>query len=394
MRARERGDPREPVLHADGGVPARAPGPPAPGRPRPERSPTADGETAALKRTLRDLLGLLALPAGWRGRSPGEILVGLSEALDATVDVDVVVVAASGAEDPADVVRIGKASAPARTLEARGWFASLAATSVSSVARLPCGELGELSVASEPLGHCAALGHVFVASGRPGFPSPAETAVIRAATALATSALETSRALREEPAIERQVEHLGRLADDLLDIGLALVRTLATAHGAAVAAASEGEGSGSPLDRDLPLAPAQATTPEASAAPGKGSPPAPRRRRILVVDDNVDSGVMLAAALEMSGHEVRVLHDPFAVAEAARAFSAEIVILDLGMPDRDGYQVASDIQAHFGAQAPALVALTGYGQASDRAKTTAAGFAAHLLKPVNLGQLLARIASM
>jgi CheY-like chemotaxis protein len=321
----------------------------------------ADGETAGLERTLRDLLGLLALPASWRGRSPGEILASFSEALDAIVDVEVIAVAASPVEHPADVVRIGKASAAARSLEVRAWLASLAATSAPSIVRLPCGELGDLSVVCEPLGDHAALGHAFVASGRPGFPSPTEIAIIRAATALATSALEASRAMRER-------DEALRARDDLM----------------AVLGPRAPESPGPPHD---------GARPPAIPAAG-GALLAPRRRRILVVDDNVDSGVMLAAALEMSGHEVRVLHDPFTVAGAARAFAAEIVVLELGMPGRDGYQVASDVQAHFGPQAPALVALTGYSQAGDRVKTTAAGFAAHLVKPVNLGQLLARIDAM
>jgi DNA-binding response OmpR family regulator len=119
-----------------------------------------------------------------------------------------------------------------------------------------------------------------------------------------------------------------------------------------------------------------------------------RPRRILVVDDNVDSGEMLGVALTMAGHDVHVVHDPFTAAAVADELAADVVVLDIGMPGRDGYGVAADILERFGDRAPSLIALTGFSQSADRARTAAAGFGAHFVKPVNLPLLIAHIGAL
>src|SRR5690606_31061 len=108
----------------------------------------------------------------------------------------------------------------------------------------------------------------------------------------------------------------------------------------------------------------------------------PRRRRILVVDDNEDAAKMLGSALSALGHEVRVAHDgPHALA-VAREFQPEAAVLDIGLPVMDGYELARGLCALL-PQRPRLIALTGYGQDSDRERARGAGFDLHLVKPVD-----------
>jgi CheY-like chemotaxis protein len=116
-------------------------------------------------------------------------------------------------------------------------------------------------------------------------------------------------------------------------------------------------------------------------------PTAVRPRRILVVDDNEDGAMMLAALLQFDGHDVLTsLSGPEAVEVVASA-KPDIVLLDIGLPGMDGYEVAGRIRTTVGTEAPSLVALTGYGREEDRERTRAAGFAAHLVKPVNFEAL-------
>ncbi len=165
-----------------------------------------------------------------------------------------------------------------------------------------------------------------------------------------------------------------------LGIGLSLVRHLVTLHGGSVIATSPGVGQGSTFVVRLPLAgaggvPVQA--PQAlSAAPRTG-----RRLRILVADDNVDAADTLAQLLRAKGHDVRVAHDGRAAVDIAADFRPELAFLDIGMPGMDGYQVARTLRASAATGGARLVALTGWGAAEDRARSRAAGFDDHLLKP-------------
>jgi CheY-like chemotaxis protein len=114
---------------------------------------------------------------------------------------------------------------------------------------------------------------------------------------------------------------------------------------------------------------------------------ADHRRRVLVVDDNIDAAELLAFALEDLGHDVRVAHDGAAAIETARAFHPDVAFVDLGLPVMDGLEVALRLRADPSLRETKLVALTGYSQDEDRARTRRAGFDFHLVKPVDLDRI-------
>lgn len=164
-----------------------------------------------------------------------------------------------------------------------------------------------------------------------------------------------------------------------LGIGLALVRTLVELHGGTVAAQSAGLDQGSAFVVRLPLS---------EAAPE----PAQRRKRmgatqlsnrVLIVDDNRDAADTLCALLESLGATVRTVYDGRAAVAAVDEFAPDAVLLDLGMPEIDGYRAAQLIRQTRAGQKLQLIAITGWGQESDRAKTAQAGFDAHLTKPAS-----------
>jgi CheY-like chemotaxis protein len=115
--------------------------------------------------------------------------------------------------------------------------------------------------------------------------------------------------------------------------------------------------------------------------------PKAAKPRILVVDDNADAANSLGRLLSLLGHEVRVVHNGASALSEIDRFGPQAVLLDLGMPIMDGFETAEQIRARPEFQDVALVAITGWGQDRDRQRTDAAGFAAHLIKPVNLDQL-------
>ncbi|OAI41620.1 hypothetical protein AYO40_02900 [Planctomycetaceae bacterium SCGC AG-212-D15] len=175
-----------------------------------------------------------------------------------------------------------------------------------------------------------------------------------------------------------------------LGIGLALVRRLVEMHGGRITASSAGTGQGSEFLVRLPAVPPTAAgeSPSSSRADGDGST-APRRR-ILAVDDSADAAESLALLLRLQGHEVRVAYDGTTALKAAAEFQPEVVLLDIGLPRLDGYQVAQRLREQEGGDRLLLVALTGYGQDEDRQHSAAAGFDSHLVKPVDL-ELLRQI---
>jgi CheY-like chemotaxis protein len=126
-----------------------------------------------------------------------------------------------------------------------------------------------------------------------------------------------------------------------------------------------------------------------AAAPGGEpvAPPAARPERVLVVDDNVDAAESLSRMLRLQQHEVLIAHDGLAALAAAGSMKPDVVLLDIGLPKMDGLEVAKHLRARGGGPRPLLVAMTGYGQAEDRARTAAAGFDHHLTKPIDPGQL-------
>jgi CheY-like chemotaxis protein len=165
-----------------------------------------------------------------------------------------------------------------------------------------------------------------------------------------------------------------------LGLGLAIVKRIVELHGGEVSAASEGPGRGSRFEVILPLAaaPAPATAQEVPAPAGA--------RRVLLVDDNEDAAGVTAALLAAWGHEVHVAYTAGAALAAVEAFAADVAILDIGLPDMDGYALAGALRAH-GTPTPRLVALTGYGQQADVARAAQAGFDLHLTKPAALDDL-------
>ena len=166
-----------------------------------------------------------------------------------------------------------------------------------------------------------------------------------------------------------------------LGIGLSVVKHLIDLHGGSTYAHSSGLGQGSTFAIRLPriAAPIQ-------EYPSRELPNAPHRR-ILVVDDNSDVADSLAMLLALQGHEVRAVYSAAAALELAQTEPPEVVILDIGLPDVNGYEVARRLRENHSLPAICLVAVTGYGQAEDLAKAKAAGFDHHLVKPANLEAL-------
>ena len=178
-----------------------------------------------------------------------------------------------------------------------------------------------------------------------------------------------------------------------LGIGLALVRRLLQMHDGTISAHSEGTGRGSEFVIRLPMLPE--TTQSVNGREPATTADAPAvRRRILVADDNADALQTLATVLELSGHEVFSAANGSLALECAERHLPEVALLDIGMPLLDGYEVARRIRAQAWGKRITLVALTGWGQESDRRRSQEAGFDSHLVKPLDLGkltQLLARL---
>jgi PAS domain S-box-containing protein len=180
-----------------------------------------------------------------------------------------------------------------------------------------------------------------------------------------------------------------------LGIGLALVKRLVELHGGRVDASSDGIGSGSTFIVRLPLESAAVSPAPGVAADGPAAG-SPSPFRVLVVDDNVDAAESLAALLEMQGHQVRIAHDGETALRVAAEFLPRVVFLDIGMPGKNGYQVAREMRERASMRHAILVALSGWGAQEDRARSRSAGFDHHLTKPAGLASveaLLARIAS-
>ena len=172
-----------------------------------------------------------------------------------------------------------------------------------------------------------------------------------------------------------------------LGLGLAIVKSLVEMHGGTVSAASDGQGKGSCMTVRLPLVEPPATPRDnrpAAAAAVQGA------ANLLVVDDNEDAADTCATLLAIHGYSVRVAYRPEAALELLREFSPQVAILDIGLPGMSGYALAGRMRGQ--GYRGRLVALTGYGQATDMAAAKAAGFDAHLTKPVEPAQLLELVA--
>ncbi len=170
-----------------------------------------------------------------------------------------------------------------------------------------------------------------------------------------------------------------------LGIGLALVKSLVTLHGGTVDARSAASGQGSEFEICLPrLAAAQAP---GADAPVDGSAAQVQAMRVMVVDDNRDAAQMLAMLLSVQGHAVSVEYDGRGALERAQRELPQVILLDIGLPDTDGYTLARRLRAIPELQGATLVALTGYGQDQDRRLAEEAGFDHHLVKPADLARV-------
>jgi signal transduction histidine kinase/CheY-like chemotaxis protein len=161
-----------------------------------------------------------------------------------------------------------------------------------------------------------------------------------------------------------------------LGIGLAIARGIAELHGGTLVAASDGPGRGSTFTLSLPRWQPKAVVEDLQSVAG------PSDRRILVVDDNQDAAWLLAEALRLLGHDVRISHDGAAALELARQWEPHIAFLDIGLPTLDGFQLCEAMR-HLPAP-PHCVAVTGYGAQRDRERARTAGFVRHFTKPVDL----------
>ncbi len=199
-----------------------------------------------------------------------------------------------------------------------------------------------------------------------------------------------------------------------LGLGLTLVRQLVEMHGGSVEAHSEGEGKGSEFVVRLPLCgsakcgvgsakwaetrfdvPAGGATTPTTGIPATphSALSTPHSRRILLVDDNADAAEVQGDLLEIEGHEVVVVHDGPTALHVAPEYHPDVVLLDIGLPGMDGYEVARRLRQEPALAGTMLVALTGYGQEEDRQRSREAGFDEHLVKPVDMGALLRVLAT-
>jgi len=178
-----------------------------------------------------------------------------------------------------------------------------------------------------------------------------------------------------------------------LGLGLPIVRNIATLHGGGVSAASDGPGKGSEFVLRLP----RITPPRASAPPSPPRAlervPADASRRVLIVDDNYDNAELLEQGLKRLGHVTCIAHDGVEALAVAAQFGPDVALLDIGLPVIDGYEAARRMRAQLGERTPLLIAITGYGQESDRTRSRSAGFDEHLVKPIELGALASIVAA-
>lgn len=172
-----------------------------------------------------------------------------------------------------------------------------------------------------------------------------------------------------------------------LGLGLALVKNLVELHKGTVKCESDGPGEGSKFTVFLPRlnSPAQ---PETSSDTRQSQPIEARSLRFLVVDDNVDGALTLAMFLQASGHRALVVHHPADALARAETEAFDVCILDIGLPEIDGNELSRRLRQKAGTAGSVMIALTGYGQEQDRRQTREAGFALHLVKPLDTSQLL------
>src|SRR5262245_10839281 len=188
-----------------------------------------------------------------------------------------------------------------------------------------------------------------------------------------------------------QVEHSIDRSQGGLGVGLTLVKRLVEMHGGNVKATSDGPGRGSEFVVRLPAL-ELVESPSPARADARVSRP-PQHLRVLVVDDNADTADTLATLLELEGHQVKLAHDGPTALAAAATFRPDAVVLDLGLPGMDGFEVARRLRDRAGGNGPVLVAVSGYGQDEDRHRARQAGFDHHLVKPAEIATLTSLLAT-
>jgi CheY-like chemotaxis protein len=180
-------------------------------------------------------------------------------------------------------------------------------------------------------------------------------------------------------------------AEGGLGIGLALVKGPVELHGGRVEAESAGPGTGACFTVHLPLAP---DAPPPERQPDTQGPPARSgsHARILVADDNRDAAASLATLLSLDGHDIRVANDGEQALDEAERFHPDVALLDIGMPKKNGYEVARELRSSPWGHDMLLVAVTGWGQSEDKRRAREAGFDQHFTKPLDLDALTAFLA--
>jgi signal transduction histidine kinase/ActR/RegA family two-component response regulator len=529
-----------------------------------EGSQARPASVADLEGCIRDLMGLLALPALWTGRDPGRVLTMLCEALEAVLPLRACY-ARSNVLGPANrdiVFRVGGEPAAPNDPAWQPFIETCRRAKNPRRGYVEETPVGPLHVVRVDMDYQADSGVLFAGSSDPNFPTTTQSAFLRAAVSLAATGLYSARLMhereeasrakdeflamlghelrnplapivtalnlitlrsgnrltRESQIIERQVGHLIRLVDDLLDIsrvargkvelkcerievseavgkaletasplleqrrhylslevpkdgllveadptrmaqilanlltnaakytdpggniavrawreessvwvsvkdngmgiapellphvfdlfqqgrrtmdraegglgiGLALVKSLTMLHGGTVRAYSEGPGLGSEFRIGLPLVTGE-HAPIDEHAGTSGVLPAVRRERVLVVDDNQDAAELIADVLRAAGHEVLVANDAFEALSIIDRSAPSVVVLDIGLPVMNGYELAARVRETLGHYAPRMIALTGYGLDHDRQRSHAAGIHAHLVKPIGGKELLEAI---
>ena len=183
-----------------------------------------------------------------------------------------------------------------------------------------------------------------------------------------------------------QGRHAASRSQGGLGVGLALARAIIELHHGTIEARSEGAGKGSEFIIKLPVEAARpAAAPEQPKRPAHGR--ASVARRVLVVDDNVDAAAMLAALIRQLGHEVEIVHDGSAALRAVEGYRPEVILLDIGMPGMNGFEVAQRLRELGRVPRLRIVAVTGWGKPEDRQRSREAGFDMHLIKPVELSEI-------
>ncbi|MBM0104928.1 response regulator [Steroidobacter sp. S1-65] len=172
-----------------------------------------------------------------------------------------------------------------------------------------------------------------------------------------------------------------------LGLGLALVRALVSLHEGTVEAHSDGPGRGAQFTVRLPLEASDSTLQDANAVAPDVPVALAAAHRILIIEDNVDAAVTLAEALRFDGHEVAVAHSAVAGIETATSFKPDVVLCDIGLPDMNGYDVASALRQSSETSAALLIAVTGYASETDKHLAKSAGFDVHVAKPLRVARL-------